>query len=103
VVDFAVSKNTPESNPPRINSAAVILRLNDIGPDHRHQAIAELIRKIFEKQKAKLAIVAWWRWWRWNLFKHDLVDAFPEEQPAERSTSRRPQLLDCAPQDKPPI
>src|SRR5258708_40174337 len=59
VVDFAVSKNAPESKPPTINSAAVILRPNDIGPDQRHQAIAEPIRKI-EKKKAKLATAARW-------------------------------------------
>jgi len=42
VVDFAVSRNTPEINEPRTNSPREILRPTDNGcPDHRNQAIAE--------------------------------------------------------------
>jgi hypothetical protein len=74
-----------------------------MGPDQRHQAIAELIRKI-EKKKAKLAITARWvggaggdgissnMIWSLSFLKSSLPKG---------STSRRPALLDCAPQDKP--
>ena len=59
VLDLAVSKKAPESKPPTINSAAEILRLNDIGPDQRHQATADPIRKL-EKKVAKPTIAARW-------------------------------------------
>src|SRR6266849_4632240 len=43
--DLAVRKNTPEITPPTINCTTIIFRINDIGPDHRDQMIAEPIRK----------------------------------------------------------
>lgn len=58
-VDFAVRRNTPESTPPTINSPTVILRLKDIGPDQRNQAIAELIRKTARKMPKVTTAVRW--------------------------------------------
>ena len=52
-------RNTPESTPPTINSPTVILRLNDIGPDQRNQAIAEPIRKM-AREIPKVTIAVRW-------------------------------------------
>jgi hypothetical protein len=45
VVDFAVTRNTPDSATPKIYSPTVIFPLNDIGRDQRIQAITTPLRK----------------------------------------------------------
>jgi hypothetical protein len=57
-VDFAVRRNTPESTPPTMNCATVILRFNDIGPDQRNQAIAEVIRKKAKRRQSQKSLSA---------------------------------------------